>query len=313
MGIRLFVEVLSHAPTTLTHREKLLLAVLAEDARDSTRMTWNSIESPKILKGAELSRSELYAVIKKLITKGVLERVAAGQKNGTAKYRILELAQSQQIPDAEAAAQSPESPDTEASQSQQYPDTDTPPQGQQNPDAEPSQRQQFPDTEPPFQGQQFPDTDDSQCQQIPDVSVGESPTPTPQPLNTDPLKAGVADETTGPAGVSAQTIVAEWLERCASRPPSSVIGQTSKQIKVLLEDDGIDPYDIRRGLALWMTKGLSPAVLPAVVNQVMNAAPQQQASRSQAAYGASSDGGDLFDRAMARAAAREQQMKEQQP
>lgn len=306
MGIRLIVEVLLHAPTTLTHREKLLLLVLAEDARDATRQTWNSIESPKILRGADLSRSELYAVIKKLIAKEVLERVAAGQKNGVAKYKILKLAQSQQIPDADADAQSPESPDTEPSQSQQNPDTDTPPQGQQNPDTEPPQSQQFPDTEPPFQGQQFPDTDDSQCQQIPDVSVGDSPTPTPQPLNTDPLKTGGADEVDEPAGVSAQTIVAEWLERVSKRPPESVIGQVAKQIRTLL-DERLDPDDIRRGMSRWMTKGLHPSTLPAVVNEVMNAGP----AAGNGQHHAPNDRDAILARAMERARVREQSMKEQ--
>jgi DNA-binding transcriptional ArsR family regulator len=74
---------------------------------------------------------------------------------------------------------------------------------------------------------------------------------------------------------SAQTIVTEWLDRAERRPPSSVVGQVSKQIKALLAD-GIDPDDVRRGLARWMAKGLHPSVLPSVVNEVMNATPQQR-------------------------------------
>jgi hypothetical protein len=35
--------------------------------------------------------------------------------------------------------------------------------------------------------------------------------------------------------------------------------------------EGIDPDDIRRGVAVWMTKGLHPSTLPSVVNEVMNA------------------------------------------
>ncbi|MEN6527275.1 MAG: hypothetical protein ABFD65_12385 [Candidatus Polarisedimenticolia bacterium] len=75
-----------------------------------------------------------------------------------------------------------------------------------------------------------------------------------------------------PETVSAQTIVGEWLDRCAKRPPSQTIGQTSKQIKKLLED-GIEPNDIRRGLAKWMTKGSAPSSIPSFVNEAMNAAP----------------------------------------
>lgn len=76
-----------------------------------------------------------------------------------------------------------------------------------------------------------------------------------------------------PTPVTAQTIVGEWLERCTKRPPKQTIGQTSKQIKTLLEDDHIDADDIRRGLARWMAKGSAPSSIPSFVNEAMNAAP----------------------------------------
>lgn len=72
--------------------------------------------------------------------------------------------------------------------------------------------------------------------------------------------------------ITAQTIVAEWIERAAKRPPSAVIGQASRQIANLLAED-IAPDDIRRGMAAWMAKGLHPSTIPAVVNEVMNASP----------------------------------------
>ncbi|AWT42601.1 MULTISPECIES: hypothetical protein [Streptomyces] len=72
--------------------------------------------------------------------------------------------------------------------------------------------------------------------------------------------------------VSSQTIVGEWLERVNKRPPQSVIGQTAKQIKKLL-DEGIAPDDIRGGLARWMRKGSAPSAIPSFVNEAMNAAP----------------------------------------
>ncbi|MFC8009106.1 hypothetical protein [Streptomyces cinereoruber] len=73
--------------------------------------------------------------------------------------------------------------------------------------------------------------------------------------------------------VSAQTIVGEWLSRVNKRPPSNVIGQTSKQIKKLI-DEGIDPDDIRAGLSRWMHKGSAPSAIPSFVNEAMNATPQ---------------------------------------
>lgn len=79
-----------------------------------------------------------------------------------------------------------------------------------------------------------------------------------------------APEETQP--VDAAVIVAEWLERCAKRPPGSVIGRTGKQIKKLLDDD-IHADDIRRGLSRWMAKGADPSSIPSFVNEAMNAAP----------------------------------------
>ncbi|WP_159041186.1 hypothetical protein [Streptomyces sp. WM6349] len=158
MGIRLIVEVLTSAPEALTHREKLLLVVLAEDANDDTRITWHSVERPEVLRGAKLSRSQLYAVLKSLAAKGALTKLAAGQRNGTAKYEIpkFPMVQCPGIPDTEPPLQSPEIRDTDDSQSPGFPDTDT--------------QAQCPET---------PDTDPSQCQEIRDVSVPESGTPTP--------------------------------------------------------------------------------------------------------------------------------------
>ncbi|WP_442803616.1 hypothetical protein OG411_29795 [Streptomyces pseudogriseolus] len=167
MGIRLIVEVLHSAPEALTHREKLLLVVLAEDANDDSRVTWNSIERPEVLRGAKLSRSQLYAVIKSLIAKGALEKLAAGQKNGAAKYRIAKF------PEAQRPG---------------FPDTETPPQRPGIPDTDGSQRPGTADTEPNGQCQEDADTEPSQCQEIRDVSVPESGTPTPlNPSTTTPL------------------------------------------------------------------------------------------------------------------------------
>jgi hypothetical protein len=124
------------------------------------------------------------------------------------------------------------------------------------------------------------------------VRAAPAPAPTPAP-NPSPIQDASADAgdqvelvvvedsdfvgatdtaaaETGPVG--AAQIVGEWIERCAKRPPGSVIGRVGKQIKKLL-DDGIAADDIRRGLALWMAKGADPSTIPSFVNQAMNAAP----------------------------------------
>lgn len=78
---------------------------------------------------------------------------------------------------------------------------------------------------------------------------------------------------------TAQTIVGEWIDRCAKRPPGRVIGQVAKYVREMLAED-IDPDDIRRGTAAWMVKGLHPAALPSVVNEVMNRGPAAAARPS---------------------------------
>lgn len=100
------------------------------------------------------------------------------------------------------------------------------------------------------------------------ASEGRVPQPTthnPQPI--PPTAGASADAPT------AQTLVGEWIDLCPKRPPSSVIGQTSKNLKALLAD-GIDPDDIRAGLRTWSAKGLHPSTLGSVVNEVMNARPR---------------------------------------
>jgi len=72
-----------------------------------------------------------------------------------------------------------------------------------------------------------------------------------------------------PPGDSAQTIVGEWIDRCAKRPPKNVTGQIARHVKAMLAE-GIDPDDIRRGLADWMTRDVHPSVLPSLVNTAMN-------------------------------------------
>jgi hypothetical protein len=88
-------------------------------------------------------------------------------------------------------------------------------------------------------------------------------------LDVDCVESAEADQE---QPITAQTILAEYLERVAKRPPKSVIGQVAKHAKQMLEE-GIDPDDIRRGLSLWMAKGLHPNTIPSVVNEAMNARP----------------------------------------
>ncbi|MEU6535560.1 helix-turn-helix domain-containing protein [Streptomyces sp. NPDC047000] len=143
---------------------------------------------------------------------------------------------------------------------------------------------------------------------------GAAATPTPgdtgdvpdEVLEGEPVDDVQADAPDAP--VTAQTIVGEWLDRCTERPPSRVVGQMAKEIRILLDEDRIHPDHIRRGIAHWMQRGLHPATLPSVVNEVMNAAgPAGTAAARQQPTNSLYDqatGTTVFDRARARAAAR---------
>lgn len=96
--------------------------------------------------------------------------------------------------------------------------------------------------------------------------VKDSPIPgIPSPV---PPSAGTA-KPRPEVEATAGTIVAEWLDRCKKRPPGQVIGQIGKHVKAMLAE-GIDPDDIRRGVAQWMTRNIAASHLPGVVNDVMN-------------------------------------------
>lgn len=78
--------------------------------------------------------------------------------------------------------------------------------------------------------------------------------------------------------VSTDEMIAEWITHCRKRPPGTLIGQVGKQLKAMLSE-GMDPADVRRGLAEWHRKGLSPSSLPSVVNEFMNAVPARASPR----------------------------------
>lgn len=66
--------------------------------------------------------------------------------------------------------------------------------------------------------------------------------------------------------LTAQTLIAEWLDARAERPPQRTIGQVSKRVKALL-DEGIAYERVRQGLADWHRKGvLNASTLDSFVN-----------------------------------------------
>lgn len=102
-----------------------------------------------------------------------------------------------------------------------------------------------------------------------EASASASGQANPRQKRTPSPYPSASNEAESPTGTTAQTIIAEYIERCQKTPPKNVLGQLGKHIKAMLEE-AIDPDDIRRGLAAWMTKDLAPSLLPSLVNQAMN-------------------------------------------
>ncbi|MFK8905919.1 hypothetical protein [Streptomyces sp. YS-3] len=81
--------------------------------------------------------------------------------------------------------------------------------------------------------------------------------------------------------VSAKQLVAEYVRGCNRRPPEDFLGHLGRKVNVLLEER-FEAADIRAALDKLRAKGLNPSVLPSLVNEVVNAAPQSAAALSSA-------------------------------
>lgn len=82
--------------------------------------------------------------------------------------------------------------------------------------------------------------------------------------------------------VSAKQLVAEYVRGCSRRPPGDFLGHLGRKVNALL-DERFEVDDIRAALERLRAKGLNPSVLPSLVNEVVNAAPQSAAALSSAA------------------------------
>ncbi|MCC3773789.1 hypothetical protein [Streptomyces sp. UNOB3_S3] len=90
---------------------------------------------------------------------------------------------------------------------------------------------------------------------------------------------------TAPVTASAKSLVAEYVAGCHHRPPEDVLGLLGRKVKTLLEER-FDAQDIRTALDRLRARGLHPSVLPSLVNEVVNAQPQQDGSPASSASGA---------------------------
>ncbi|MYU22706.1 hypothetical protein [Streptomyces sp. SID8352] len=92
MGFLLYREVKMWAPPSLTHQEKLTALVLADDANDDSRLTYNSVVDEEIMRYAMVPDSrKMLRIVARLKREKVLEQVGKGHNGRTAKYRFLHL------------------------------------------------------------------------------------------------------------------------------------------------------------------------------------------------------------------------------
>ncbi|WP_338932748.1 hypothetical protein WEB32_30485 [Streptomyces netropsis] len=86
-----------------------------------------------------------------------------------------------------------------------------------------------------------------------------------------------------PSTVSAKTLIGEYVAACAHRPPERVLGHLGRELNQLL-GEGIATDHLRAALERLRSKGLSPSVLPSLVNEVMNATTRHAPARAGSGY-----------------------------
>ena len=94
VGIRLVAEAMDAVDLGLTWRERVILIVLAETARDDTRLCWPGYEgdderAATFRRRVDCSRTQFYATLSALVSKGALETEKHGHKGQQAVYRVL--------------------------------------------------------------------------------------------------------------------------------------------------------------------------------------------------------------------------------
>jgi len=249
MGWRLMGDVFDHYHGS--HVSKMWLLAFAHSANDRTRQGW---PGRKLMAArVDVSPVRVSNIAAELVAEGVIIRCGGGHRGQAAMYELLPLG---------AAAGSPGT------------HSDSQPKGSPRPNpmaggkgsARANPKPQIKGSEPERKG-----SDSTGKGSVSSPLPAE--TPKPQVSKATVIEATVKGAPRDIAGITppttAQTLVAEYVNQCRKQPPRQVLGQLGKYIAVMLAE-GIDADDIRRGVAKWAAKSLSPSVLPAIVNEVMN-------------------------------------------
>ena len=92
MGYPLYREIKVWAPLSLTHREKLTAMVLADDANDTSRLTFHSTEDPDLMRYSLVKNDrDMRKILARLRDEKVLEAAGGGHNGRVAKFRFLHL------------------------------------------------------------------------------------------------------------------------------------------------------------------------------------------------------------------------------
>jgi hypothetical protein len=300
VGIRLFVEVLDHAPSTLTWRERWALGVLAETANDTTRECWPGIEEdPVIAHRMRLpGRSSRYEVIKALRQKGALEGVSAGRRGRRAVYRIPVL---RPLGDAGKGPESPDSIDEKGSgvpgHSVRGSRTQSETKGPENPDPNAEKgsgndldRVRELHGKGPENPDPFPSYPSDSSSQLASQQAADAPTDYGIPEDARPLVDGLTA-----AGVTVRWPFkgTAWFPVLALIKKCGVTAMVDHATRAAARADVESAKYFMRG---WGE--LPPLPSPGTARPQLRAVPGDRSQRQT---------DDLFDRAMARAQARMQQ------
>lgn len=99
--------------------------------------------------------------------------------------------------------------------------------------------------------------------------------PSPYPLPPIPPTAGPAENGDAAGEPTAQTLISEWIDHCATRPPGRTISHVSRLLREML-GEGVPPPAVRAGLARWHSASVSdpngkhPSLLPGFVHAAAN-------------------------------------------
>jgi hypothetical protein len=100
-----------------------------------------------------------------------------------------------------------------------------------------------------------------------DAHVAHGVTPTsPEPSLEPSLEPRLPATVVAP---NAGTIITAWIEGLRVRPPDRVVGQTAREVRLLL-DQGYDPALVLEALRSISGKGLHPSTLASELNTILN-------------------------------------------